>query len=949
MRPAEHPSASARSHSAEVRLAALIHASDDAIYTTALDGTITSWNRGAELLYGYSEAEVLGRPVQMLAPADRLHEVQSNLDAIAQGRLLPPYETVRRRKNGAPVEVSLSLSAIAGDFGEIIGISTIARDISKSKRSEKALRESERLFRSAFYHTNVAMVLTDLKHRFLRANDAFAQMFGYSAEEVLKLSMPDITHPADLPQSLALREKLLAGEVPFFDMEKRYRRKDGSLVWGLTNVSLVRDENDQPMLYVGQVQNITERKRSAEAIVQYNERLKILHEIDKALIAGEEPEAIAKTVLPLVRDLLGVTRVVVNLFDMGTGQVEWLAATGRRRVRVGPGVRYSLQFMGDINALRRGEHQLVDVDDLPEGPETRALLASGVRSYVVIPMLPGGELVGALSFGGGEWPVSAERLSIAREITAQFAIALTQKRLRRRLKKQTEELSAQNEMLTTLIDASPLAIFAVDALGRIKIWNQAAEQMFGWRAAEVLGRSLPPIVPAEKQAEFDTLTAAEKAGQSTAGLETFRLRRDGTRVEVILSAAPLRDAEGRIIGGLRIFADMTARRKLEEQLRHAQKMEAVGQLAGGVAHDFNNLLTIICGYSEVMLANPSTDSSLKDLIKEIRKAGDRAASLTRQLLAFSRKQVVEYKAVDLNSIINDIEKMLRRLIGEDISLATALDPTISQVKADAGQLEQIIMNLAVNARDAMLKGGKLTIETSNVELDRRYAAAHPEVNPGRYVLLAVSDTGCGMSEEVKSRIFEPFFTTKEVGRGTGLGLATVYGIVKQSGGHIWLYSEVGQGTTFKVYLPALEEKIPLSKSFSTMSPSKKGVETILVVEDEDAVRSLTVHSLSMLGYRVLEANCGAEAIRILKNHVDPVQLVVTDVVMPDMGGRKLADEITRYRPGIRVLFVSGYTNDAVVRHGVLAGEMAFLQKPFTPSVLAAKVREVLEHQDVFAV
>lgn len=384
------------------------------------------------------------------------------------------------------------------------------------------------------------------------------------------------------------------------------------------------------------------------------------------------------------------------------------------------------------------------------------------------------------------------------------------------------------------------------------------------------------------------------------------------------------------------------RRRLEEQLRQAQKMEAIGQLAGGVAHDFNNILTAITGYSELLLDELSPDSPLRDDVSEIRKAADRAATLTRQLLAFSRKQILALRVLDLNVLVADMDKLLRRLLGEDVDLVTKLDPALGAVKADPGQLEQVIVNLAVNARDAMPEGGKLTIETRNADLDESYAREHLPVTPGRYVLLAVSDTGTGMSQETQVHLFEPFFSTKEKGKGTGLGLATVYGIVKQSGGYIWCYSEVGHGSTFKVYLPLVEEPAqPLAAPRARTKPAR-GWETVVVVEDEEGVRLLARRVLKAQGYTVLEATDGAAAVALAREHAGPLHLLLTDVILPASSGRKLADELVTLRPGLKVLYMSGYTEDAIVHRGVLDPGTAFLHKPFSPDDLTLKVREVLD-------
>jgi PAS domain S-box-containing protein len=400
---------------------------------------------------------------------------------------------------------------------------------------------------------------------------------------------------------------------------------------------------------------------------------------------------------------------------------------------------------------------------------------------------------------------------------------------------------------------------------------------------------------------------------------------------------------GQTVGRVWSFRDLSDRKNLEEQLRQSQKLEAVGQLAGGVAHDFNNLLTGIIGYSELIISEVEKGSYLHQSILEIRKAGEHAASLTRQLLAFSRKQVMQPRILDLNDVVVEMNKMLRRLIGENIDLVTALDQDLGRVKADPGQIQQVIINLVVNARDAMPKGGKVVIELSNAYLDEDYAGHHISVQPGWYAMLAVSDTGCGMTAEVQKRVFEPFFTTKEVGKGTGLGLSTVFGIVKQSGGNIWVYSEMGKGTTFKVYLPLIERAVEKIEVDVERKSALGGTESILLVEDEEMVRKMTCTILAMNGYEVLVAANGVEALQLVEEHQGLINLILTDVVMPKMDGSELVEIIIRKRPEARVLFMSGYTDDAIVHHGVLAEGIPFIEKPFTPRSLACKIREVLDN------
>ncbi len=385
-----------------------------------------------------------------------------------------------------------------------------------------------------------------------------------------------------------------------------------------------------------------------------------------------------------------------------------------------------------------------------------------------------------------------------------------------------------------------------------------------------------------------------------------------------------------------------ALQKTEEQLRHAQKMEAVGRLAGGVAHDFNNLLSVILTYSTLLMDGLRPGDPIRDDLAEIRKAGERATSLTRQLLAFSRQQVLEPKIVSLDQVITDMGKMLQRLIGEDIELIVRSPPSLGLVKVDKGQVEQVLMNLVVNARDAMPQGGKITIETGDVDLDETYAREHVGVAAGPHVMLAVSDTGTGMDRTTQARIFEPFFTTKEKGKGTGLGLSTVFGIVKQSGGNIWVYSEPGKGTTFKVYFPQISDAgEPLAKTAPTPMAASRGTETILLVEDEEQVRGIVRAILRREGYEVLEAQGGADALLISEKHPGPIHLLLTDVVMPQMSGRDLAQRLATTRPELKVLYMSGYTDNSIVHHGILEPGIAFLQKPITPQALATKVRDVL--------
>jgi len=643
---------------------------------------------------------------------------------------------------------------------------TLREEIAKREKAAAALRENEELFRGAFEHTDVAMVLTDAANKFVRVNAAFARLFGYATGEILGMTMPEITHPDDVAESFARREALLAGESSFFQMEKRYLHKDGHVFWGLTNVSLVRDLAGRPGLYVGQVQDITERKRAEESLQQSEARY-------RSVVEGS---------------LHGIL------------------------IKQGPRIEYANPACLRVFGYADAEELVAQPWDAIVAPE---------------------------------------------DLTALW---------------QRAEACVRGEP----VDPHP-----------------------GWQG----------------------------------------VRKDGKRIwiESTISRIWWRGQDAVLC----FLADITEKKHLEEQFRQAQKMEAIGRLAGGVAHDFNNLLTIINGYGELVLTSLPSGDPTWEPVREMVAAGERAAGLTRQLLAFSRKAIVEPIVFELGTVVGNVERMLRRIVGEDIQLVVAVDPEAGAVKADPGQIEQLIMNLAVNARDAMPRGGRLTIEVRDAAPDEIPVPPGADARPDPHVLLAVTDTGCGMDDATMARMFEPFFTTKG-DLGTGLGLATVYGIVRQSAGHLAVASEVGRGTMFRVYLPRAEKRQFASRSSADLSLMPQGEETILLAEDEEGVRALIRHVLQQCGYTVLEARDGPEALLLGEQNLGRIGLLLTDVVMPGMGGRDLAERLAELQPGVKVLFLSGYTDDAVVRHGIQTAEVAFLQKPFTPASLARKVREVLD-------
>jgi len=506
----------------------------------------------------------------------------------------------------------------------------------------------------------------------------------------------------------------------------------------------------------------------------------------------------------------------------------------------------------------------------------------------------------------------------------------------------------QSQRLAAIVRSTGNAIISKTLDGTITTWNPAAERMYGYDAEEAIGKNINMLVPDEAKADLERTLESIRSGNRVTNYETIRRRKDGALIDVSLTVSPIHDEAGHVVGSSAIAQDISQlkravaeRQVMEEQFHQSQKLESIGRLAGGVAHDFNNMLNVILGYGELMLTKLEEADPLWEYTREVVEAGKRAAALTRQLLAFSRKQTLRPRVLNLNDIISNLKKMLGRLIGEDIQLTTALAEDLCRVEVDPGQIEQVIMNIAVNARDAMPQGGVFTIETRNVALDERYAKEHINVEPGNYALLIMSDNGCGMDETTRKRLFEPFFTTKAMGKGTGLGLATVYGIIAQSKGYIWFYSEPGKGTAFKIYLPCTTTLKSPTKVTADLIETPGSGQTILVVEDEASLRKLCAAVLKKAGYHVLAAANGGEALLLIEEKKMQPDLILTDVVMPGMSGKVLADRLKQALPHIRVLFMSGYTDDAIVQHGVLGSGMPFIEKPFNTTTLVNKVGALL--------
>ena len=742
------------------------------------------------------------------------------------------------------------------------------------------------------------VVITDVQGTILWVNAAFTRMTGYSSAEAIGQNarlLKSGEHPKVFYRELWAT--IASGKS--WTGEMINRRKDGSVYIEEQTITPVLDSAGKPAYFIAVKQDRTLRRRAEDALRQSEERYRLLAENISDVIGLYDLGMNAVYVSPSVQQLRGYTpdevmaRPVTD--QLAPGSRDLAMRVFREEMEMERGGR------GDPARSRTLEFEVLCKDGTTAWTESKL---TAVRDS-------SGSLTGFIM--------------VSRDITER--------------KRVEETLRDTSQTLRTLIDASVLAIVVLDREGRVTLWNKAATRLFGWSAQEVLGQPLPTI-PEDKRAEFEEARSRSQAGEDVV-YETQRRRRDGSLVDVLRSSAAIFDAQGELAGSMGIFVDITERKQLEEQLRQAVKMEGIGRLAGGIAHDFNNLLTVIGGRSYILLSQlPAGHAMRRDLLL-IQQTGDRAAALTRQLLAFSRKQTLTPAIIDLNEIVSGMRTLLERVLGEDVDLIMDLDPSLGYVTADPGQLEQVILNMAVNARDAMPAGGQLTLETRHVDVDPTHARQKLDLAPGPYEVLSICDTGVGIDTATVGRVFEPFFTTKAVGKGTGLGLATAYGIVKQSGGHITVNSELGIGTTFRIYLPRTEASESASVA-AEEAAARRGTEVVLLAEDDANLRALTRDILASEGYTVLESQDVEDAIRIAERQDGTIHLLVTDVVMPHMSGRALADAVMRIRPDVKVLYMSGYTDDAIVHHGVLDPGTALLQKPFTPAALAHKAREVLD-------
>ena len=767
--------------------------------------------------------------------------------------------------------------------------------------------------------------MADSSHRVLWANETFVKMFGYEAAEIAGQPLENLVVPPDrLAESRWVTEAVSKGER--ITLETQRRKKDGSLLdVSVSCAPLVLDGKVQGF-YAG-YHDISDRKRVealSSALYRVAEKSSSAHDLQQFFAA----------VHSIVDELMYARNFYIALYDSATDLLTFPYFVDEQDAAPGP--KKPGRGLTDY-LLRTGEPLLATPEVLQAMEERGEVARNGSRSldWMGVPLKVNNHTFGALVVQTYSKNIRyGERdKEILTFVARQLASAVE-------IKRNEQALRRSEARYRSLVQSSVYGIYRSSLEGRFLDVNPALITMLGYGSAEEVLLLDPEKDVFAHAAEHTRLIEEFRRTGRLDGIEVKWNRKDGSTITVRISGRAVSSADEPADVLEAIAEDVTDRRVLEDQFRQAQKMEAVGRLAGGVAHDFNNLLMVISGYAEVMLAKLDLEDPLHENARSIQQASDRATTLTRQLLAFSRKQLLELKVVDLNAIVADMERLLRPLIGENVELATNLAPDAGHTRADAGQLEQVLMNLVVNAKDAMPNGGKLTVVTQNITLDENHRRGQTFIRPGNYVMLSVSDTGQGMDKETQSRIFEPFFTTKEKGKGTGLGLSTVYGIVKQSGGYVMVQSEEARGTTFHIYLPRVEELAEMHTAPVTRA-AVGGTETVLLVEDEESVRQLVRETLTTKGYRVVEAENGEAGLAAAVQHQGKIDLVITDVVMPGMGGRELVKQLAKARPETKVLYLSGYTEDAIVSDGTIEIGTAFLQKPFTLQNLSRKVREVL--------
>ena len=908
----------------ESQLRAILDASLDAVIGMDEEGLVIDWTPSATAVFGWTRDEVMGRPLgDLLIPE---HSRQAHRQGLERFKLTGegPYLNRRieidgLRRDGTEIVVELKVTPIRLD-GRVIFYAFVA-DITERRRAAERIAASLSLLEATLEATDDGILVVDPSGKITRFNRKFAQMWRIP-ESILRTRDDEraldfvLGQLAD-PQGFLSRVRTLYAEPDAASFDT-LEFKDGRVFERYSHPEWLADR------IAGRVwsfRDVTERRRGE--ILQ-----SALYRITETASSVANVEQLYPALQAIVGELMDARNFYIAIPDeSGTLSFPYFVDEFDK---VPPEVRPGKTLTEYV--MRTGRPLLASpevFDGLIEAGEVENVGTPSV-DWIGVPLKEGDTTFGVLVVQSYDEGVrfSVRERDLLTFVSQHIASAIHRKR-------SEQALRASEERFRAMSEASPLGIFLTTGEGECIYANPALQSISGTRASELMGRGWAQAIHAEDRESvmrgwFNFVKRDAKGGR------TFRVQRpDGSVLWVAVAVVPMQPAEGSR-GFLGAIEDVTARRRLEEQLAQAQKLEAVGRLAGGVAHDFNNLLTAILGYASLVLRKLPADDQNRRNLEEIQKAGERAATLTRQLLTFSRRQVHVPEILDLNGLLTGLGDMLRHLLGEDIELVSVFRSGSAWIKADRGQIEQVIVNLAVNARDAMPNGGRLRVEVETADVK---AAGLP---PGPYVVLTVQDTGVGMDAETLQHIFEPFFTTKERGKGTGLGLATVYGIVQQSGGQVAVESGAGQGATFRIYLPRVRRTGPLPLFQEGGSPT--GHETILLVEDEPLVRSMTREILEISGYRVLEADGGEAALRLSGDFVGDIDLMLTDVVMPRMSGRELADRIAAIRPAMRILYASGYTDEVIAHHGVLEPGTEFIHKPFTPESLSLKVRQVLDRR-----
>ncbi len=821
-------------------------------------------------------------------------------------------------------------------------------DITERKRADEELHRSQQLLQLVLDHIPQRVFWKDRNLRYMGCNAHFAADVGLRGPEEIA-GMDDFEMSWGENAELYRRDDAAVIETgtPKLGYEEPQRRMDGSLQWLRTNKVPLRDRDGKVFGVLGTYSDITEHKKAEETLREseghYKElfaaaqrqtkELELLNQVRTALARELELPVVFRTVVEGIAGAFGYTQV--SLFLLRGETLVCQHQVGYEKIIAE--IPISKGISGRV--ARTGKPLLLA--DVRSDPEFLGAM-DGIVSELCIPLFDRGQVVGTLNVESMNGVVMGEAdMRLMTALAEHVNIAIAKARL-------YAEARESEERYRTLVENLGEGVAIVGPTERFLFANPAAEAIFGVPRGGLMGRSLEEFLSREEFARILTETERRARGERAVYEEDI-IRPGGTVRRIELTATPLFDKSGDFAWTFAVFRDITEARRTEEALRRseerlaqAHKMEAVGRLAGGIAHDFNNLLTVIRGYADLMEEGMAEGHPMKADLREIKQAADRAAGLTRQLLAFSRKQVLRMSVLDLNEVVRGMEKMLPRILGEDIRLVTVLAPDLAATRADQGQLEQVIMNLAANARDAMPQGGVLTLATGNRIVGEGSDRERPEIAHGEYITLAVSDTGMGIDKDILPRVFEPFFTTKAVGKGTGLGLATVYGIIKQSEGYVYCASEPGAGTTFTIFLPRARDGTIEAKKPVKESGSLTGSETILVVEDEEAILGFILPILARSGYKATGARDGEEALAVAASRTDPIHLLLTDVVMPQMSGPDLGRKLKELRPDMRILYMSGFTDHPAVQQGVRDNQVDMLRKPFAADALLRKIREVLD-------